>query len=92
MAIPNKYDVGDVVILHAETYVDNVLISVTGEFTVKRPGSDIVEAVAALQSPAGVYEGEYSPEVSGRHFYRFIASGTQQGEEEFWFDVREKHA
>lgn len=92
MAIPNKYDVGDQVILHAETLVDNIPISVTGAFKVKVPGVDIVETVTALESPAGTYEGSYVPAVSGRHFYRFIASGSQIGQEEFWFDVREAHA
>lgn len=92
MPVPNKYDIGDSVILRAETTVDNVPYSVTGVFKVKRPGVVALETVTATESPAGVYEGTYTPAVSGRHFYRFIASGTQIGQEEFWFDVREKYA
>jgi len=92
MPVPSKYDVGDQVILHAETTIDDIPVSVTGVFKVKRPGSDIIQSVTAVESPAGTYEGNYTPQVSGRHFYRFLASGSQTGEEEFWFDVREAHA
>jgi hypothetical protein len=92
MAIPNKYDIGDQVILHAETLVDDALVSVTGQFKVKRPGTDELDDVTTAQQSQGIYEGIYVPEVGGRHFYRFIASGTQVGEEEYWFDVREAHA
>lgn len=92
MPIPNKYDIGDQVILHAETLIDDAPVSVTAEFKVKRPGSDSLDDVAAVETPQGVYEGLYVPYISGRHFYRFIATGTQQGQEEFWFDVREAHA
>lgn len=92
MTIANKYDIGDQVILHAETRVDTSLVSVTGVFKVKIPGSDTLATVTANENPTGTFEGFYVPVVSGRHFYRFIASGAQTGQEEFWFDVRERHA
>jgi hypothetical protein len=92
MPIPNKYDIGDPVVLRAETTVDAAVVSVTAAFKVKRPGFDTLEDVNAVEQSQGIYEGIYTPAVSGRHFYRFIASGAYVGQEEFWFDVREKHA
>jgi hypothetical protein len=87
---PNKYDIGDVVVIEATFTVDGAETAPTSrECRIKKPDGTVISVTLMEVSP-GVYEAEFSPLVAGSYKYRVTGFGAAAASEEHSFTVRSR--
>lgn len=91
----NTYDVGDLVRVTGTFTVGSVATDpTTVTLKVKDPSGNLDTYTYALsqvtKSSTGIYYKDLSIDEAGVWRYRFVGTGACVGEEEKWFEVREK--
>lgn len=89
MTAPHSYDIGDRVKIDA-TFYDDAGVAVdptTVTLGISYPDgtSEVVEKIDLLNEAAGYYSLERTVTMSGKHRYRWIATGPGAGAEEGYY-------
>lgn len=92
--MPNSYDVGDVIRLSSNFQQGGADIDpTTVAVTIRNAAGTKVTFTyltdfEVVKDSVGDYHTDYTPTVSGRHWYRWVSTGTGAAGAEEAFDVR----